>query len=126
MRTGIDVTQRFEYSFPDDVDPKTVYVIKPLTASERFDMGQYVTVGADGKPTMKLTGEVALNSFLVVIDEIRNFSIKKSDGVETIALAKDRADIKRIFASMDSNDIALIFQEALRVSTLTKGLAKNS
>ena len=83
MRTGIDVSQRFEYSFPDDVDPKTIFVIKPLTASDRFDMGQFVK---DGQ--MKLSGAVALSTFLIVVEEIRNFTIRKSSGDEIIPSAK--------------------------------------
>lgn len=117
MITGIDIKQRIEYSDPKDTENPTIFVLKPLTSSERFNLSGNIK---DGK--MQLNGRAALDTFLVIVDEIRNFNI----GEEHFDSAKDAETKTRFFESIRSMEIfSAIFTKAMTVSTLTQEEAKN-
>lgn len=67
MIKGIDVNQRVEFSFKDDVEPKTIFVFRPLDAAEQMEM-----VNDDG--TVNVGGKTIFPYLEKVIVEIKNFT----------------------------------------------------
>lgn len=67
MIKGIDVNQRVEFSFPDDVEPKTIFVFRPLDSAEQMEM-----VNEDG--TVNIGGKNVFPYLEKVIVEVKNFA----------------------------------------------------
>lgn len=66
MIKGIDINQRIEFSFADDVDPKTIFVFRPLDSAEQMEM-----VNNDG--TVNIGGKNIFPYLEKVIVEVKNF-----------------------------------------------------
>lgn len=118
MLKGINVKQRFEYSAPNDKENPTVFVLKPLTSFERFNLSQNLENGV-----LKLNGKSALETFLVVVDEIKNIDI----GEDHFDLLKSDKEKELAFNSL-ANELEIIsgiFTKAMSLSTLSKEETKN-
>lgn len=67
MLKGIDLNQRFEWSASIDTEePKTVFVLRPLSAAEKVSLN---TVFPGGK----ITGASIIDFLDLVVVEIKNF-----------------------------------------------------
>jgi hypothetical protein len=67
MIKGIDVNQRIEFSFVDDIEPKTIFVFRPLDSVEQMEM-----VSEDG--SVKIGGKDIFPYLEKVIVDVKNFT----------------------------------------------------
>jgi hypothetical protein len=104
MIKGIDLNQRIEYVSPLDTgDVKTVFVFKPLSASEMIDLtGSETTITLKGKQIIQYLNET--------ICEIRNAEF---------------SDKKTFIDSLSSNMIAELIVQASTINNMTVQDQKN-
>ena len=70
MLQGIDLNQRVEYSDDSDSEPKTIFVLRPLSGVEMIDLGGAVKT-IDGKAV--LSGLALYGIVEKSVVEIKNF-----------------------------------------------------
>ncbi len=109
MLKGIDINQRVEFISTKDTDePKTVFVLRPLTGSEMLDVSKYIT---DGK--LSISGDFATYVLGNAIVEIKNPDLKEKEEIQTF--------IKK----MTTFIITELISEVTRLNNLSDDEAKN-
>jgi hypothetical protein len=106
MLKGIDVNQRIEYVCKeDDSEPKTVFVFRPMTASEMIDLTSDMDV-----TQLKMTGKKIIDFLCMAIVEIRNYHI---------------ADIREALNSLPPTVITELVQESTNINKIVGTDIKN-
>lgn len=99
MIQGLDISQRIEFSLSSDTtEPKTVFVLKPLTGPEKFEISsRFIRFGenASGEQIAELqvTAEYAVCVLKRCIVSVKNFGDGKPvdeiiDALQPIAIAE--------------------------------------
>lgn len=102
---GLDINQRVEFTPSTDTEePKTVFVIKPLSGEDRANFVD------DGK--VKLSGTKLYDFLSISIVEIRNFNVEGDIRTKLISIKDDVV-------------IAELVTEVGRVSNMTRQDEKN-
>lgn len=71
MIKGIDVNQRIEFVSKNDTEePKTIFIIRPLTGEEKANFQD------EGKAEIRLSGTRMYDFLAASVVEIRNFNIE--------------------------------------------------
>jgi len=117
MLVGVDIKKRIEYVSPKDSDPKTVFVLKPMTGSEMIDLSML----SNGKE-IKLSREYINILLERSIVEIRDFKSSNGEVVNTSEKEKIKLVMDEI-PVMVLGDLAL---EITRINGLTEDDKKNS
>jgi len=106
MLQGISVDERIEFTCLNDTsEPKTVFILKPLSGIEQF---QFYEFYEDGKLKLKPTSVKTI--LLSSIVEIKNFTNKKLeemidslDGVTAMALLNKIMEINKLTEKQEKN-----------------------
>lgn len=116
MRKGIDTNQRIPFSFVDDIEPKSVFILRPLSATEFTEFSSGSAAGV-----FKITA----NEIYCVLDravvEVQNFQIG-----EEIINTKESAAKRRVFESLELNDLNELLNQILSMNKLGRAEQKNS
>lgn len=82
MLKGVDIKQRFEWSASCDTEePKTIFVLKPLSAADKVAM-----IGVF--PSGKISGKAIIDFLDLIVVEIKNFAeADKREALESLPLA---------------------------------------
>lgn len=80
MLPVIDVNQRVEFSISTDTDPKTVFVLKPLSGTQQFSLLRNLIRNEDGAYTT--SEEYAVSLLQLAVVEIKNPDITDALGIE--------------------------------------------
>ena len=108
MLKGLNMSQRIEFSSVTDTsDPKTIFVLRPLSGEEQENFKD-----AEGNK-LKLSGTKIYDFLSTAVVEIKNFDIAGSvrEQLNTIT---------------DSNILAELIREAANLSQMLKDDQKNS
>ena len=108
MLKGIDISQRVEFSCVDDVDPKTVFVLRPLSGLQMIDVAKNMT---DGK--LVLDAEYIQSILEKSIVEVKNPDIK------------DKKKIEEYISSLDSGTLTELVVEIGGINNMTGDEQKN-
>lgn len=76
MLKGIDLSQRIEYSSKDDSDPKTIFILKPMTGLQMLETSKFLKGNE-----MKINGEYIKTLLGGCIDEVKNPDLKEVAGI---------------------------------------------
>lgn len=118
MIKGIDINQRVEYTFKNDTtDPKTVFVIRPLSPTE---FAGFTKVDPETKSVI-VSGDAIINLLLSAVVEVRNYAI----GDEEIKTTTDNSVKKSIFRSLPASELNEIFGEVISMNKLGDTERKN-
>lgn len=113
----LNINARVEVNLKSDrSDPKTIFVLRPLTGPERLDLTRFfkVEIGTDKKPkaSLLITGEYSRAMLSRTIIEIKNRDEKMS--------------IVEIIDRLNPHDLIELVSKVSEMSTLTETERKNS
>jgi len=93
MLVGIDLNQRIEFSLDSDTEPKTVFVLRPLSAMEGLDLGEV----KDGDKA-KTAGQATIDFIDKCLVEVKNFSpeMEKRKVIESLSVSVLTELIKKV------------------------------
>jgi len=112
----LDINARVEVSLKNDkTEPKTIFILRPLTGPERLDLTRFfkVEMGPDNKPqaSLLINGEYAKLVLTKAITEV-----KDGDKIKTIPDIIDR---------LGPDDILELITKVGELSSLTETEVKN-
>jgi len=73
MRKPIDISQRYEITLADDEEPKTIFVMRPLTGLEMINLSSFIVNG-----NLQLTEDNIYTILSKSIVDIKNFDVEGS------------------------------------------------
>lgn len=107
MLEGIDINQRIEFTLTSDkTEPKTVFVLKPLSGADMFSFSSDIK---DGKLT--LTGDKIIELLEKSVVQVKNY---KTD------------NIKESLNMLKINDLAELLAKVNSINNISEDEAKNS
>ncbi|NCU42401.1 MAG: hypothetical protein EOM19_06840 [Candidatus Moranbacteria bacterium] len=107
MKKAISTKQRIEYVLKsDDSDPKTIFVLKPLSGVEMIELSGFIK---DGQ--LQLNTENITSMLKKSIVEIKNYEI---------------SNIEEAIKSLDVSDITELFMKVGEINNLTESDKKKS
>ena len=107
MLKGIDINQVSEFSIKNDSDPKTIFLLKPLTGYEMLEASQ------------KLKGETSINA-----DYVEAVLDKAITGIKDPDISEVN-DINKFVEGLDSLVLIEIVTEVIRINDVSDDESKN-
>ncbi len=107
MLEGIDINQRIEFSLKADVtEPKTVFILKPLSGSDMFNFSSHVS---DGK--MSLSGDRIIDLLEKSVVEIKHY--------------KDNLTVAEALKTLKIDSLAELLEKVNSLNNISEEEAKN-
>lgn len=116
MLKGIDLSQRIDFTFSDDSDPKTVVVLRPLSGVEMAELSNF----KEGDE-VKVTAGYIVNMLAKTIVEIRNFP---NEG--DIIASNEKELVNKFINGLSVKSLGEIMGEITKINNLTRQDSKNS
>lgn len=116
MLKGIELSQRINFTFSDDTDPKTIVTLRPLSGVEMAELSNFQENG-----TVKLSTDYIVRMLQKTIVKIENYphegSILEADS------AKD--EIFKFINGLNIKHLGEITNEITSINNVTRQEAKN-